>query len=62
MLASGCGAALCTSCRSAYHAGFSCAAYQALPDEVRESAEDLAVVQYARDNNCQRCPGCGWVH
>uniref|UniRef100_A0A383VK43 RBR-type E3 ubiquitin transferase n=1 Tax=Tetradesmus obliquus TaxID=3088 RepID=A0A383VK43_TETOB len=47
----------CTSCRCAWHAGLSCASYQALPASEKGEA-DLALFQLGSSQHWRRCPTC----
>eukprot|EP00898_Chlorokybus_atmophyticus_P000827 jgi/Chlat1/1745/Chrsp13S02171 len=47
----------CATCQTAWHAGYSCEEYQALPDHSR-TAEDLQVLRLAQQKLWRRCPNC----
>lgn len=50
----------CAPCKVPFHAGLSCAEFQALPPGER-SAEDRALLQLAEEAGWKRCPQCGAV-
>eukprot|EP00898_Chlorokybus_atmophyticus_P000828 jgi/Chlat1/1746/Chrsp13S02169 len=47
----------CATCRTAWHTGYSCEEYQALPDHLR-TAEDLQMLRLAQQKLWRRCPNC----
>lgn len=49
---------LCLSCKVPFHTGFSCAQFQALPQEHR-SKEDVELLQLAVTEHWRRCGACG---
>jgi E3 ubiquitin-protein ligase RNF144 len=56
-----CKMSMCCKCKIPWHAGFTCEAYQQLPESERNEA-DLALLLLARENKWQRCPRCKmWI-
>jgi hypothetical protein len=56
---------LVTLTQVGWHAGYSCPQFQALPEELRATKDDLALVQLAQQQHWARCPQCrcaGGVH
>lgn len=52
-----CHKALCVRCAVPWHEGLDCDAFQSLPAHLR-AAEDIALLQHARDTGLRSCPRC----
>lgn len=52
-----CRHSICNQCEVEWHEGFTCEAYQALP-ETERGAEDLQLLKLAKQNRWQQCPKC----
>ena len=52
-----CDTMLCMQCKTLFHEGLTCEAYQALPDYEKKT-EDLQLLQLAGQNHWKRCPNC----
>eukprot|EP01104_Vermistella_antarctica_P000149 TRINITY_DN1017_c4_g1_i1.p1 TRINITY_DN1017_c4_g1~~TRINITY_DN1017_c4_g1_i1.p1 ORF type:complete len:596 (-),score=122.99 TRINITY_DN1017_c4_g1_i1:84-1871(-) len=49
---------VCMACESFWHDGFTCAAYQSLPQEARKNPHEAALQLLADKNQWTSCPGC----
>ena len=52
-----CHKALCVRCGVPWHEALDCGAFQSLPAHLRQ-AEDIALLQHARDKGLRSCPRC----
>jgi hypothetical protein len=52
-----CKSVVCFRCRALHYPRYTCAQFQALPEEER-NPDDIAALSLARDNHWKRCPSC----
>ena len=52
-----CSQTICVACKVIWHKGFTCGAYQSLPESDRK-LEDLQLLKIAQKERWQSCPGC----